>query len=112
MVCMLYMHDKGMSLHQYCLQNNLSYQTIRQYMYTLNLSMEEAIERYISRQGRHDTKCIYFYKNGTLMNFCRKHKYCYGTIRHLIVEKGMTPDQAVKHYLKFKEKQNVKRKKT
>ena len=109
---MLYLYNEGLSLRQYCIKNKYDYQTLRRYLMELKLPFDEAVELYKKNKGRHDTKCIYFIGDISLKNYCRKHNYKYGTIRNLIVNKGLSPKEAVKHYKIYKDKQNAKNKKT
>lgn len=102
--CLYYMKNENMSLREYCIKNNYCYQTIRKYMMELNLSYEEAIERFKRFTGRHDAKTIYKYKGESLMQYCRKHKYNYPTIRAKIVNEGYTIEEAVAFGEKLQQK--------
>lgn len=91
----MFMVNENMSLHEYCILHGYCYQTIRKYMTEMDLSYEEAIERFKRFTGRHDAKTIYKYKGESLMQYCRKHKYNYSTIRAKIVNEGYTIEEAV-----------------
>lgn len=112
MVCWLYLHDKGISLHQYCLQHKYDYQKIHNFIVYKGLSINDAIELYLSRRGRRDCKTKYFYKGVPMKKFCKEHNYHYSTILSLMKNKCMTCEQAMEWHIAYKEKKNAKRKET
>lgn len=109
MVCMLYLHDKRMSLHQYCKDNHYDYLTIRKYVVDGGLKLDAAISKYLKNHGRKDAKAVYYVDDITLIEYCRQHNYCYGAIRYQIVKYCLPVIDAIEKYKQFKERQNAKR---
>lgn len=107
--CLYYMKDENMSLRQYCILHGYCYQTIRKYMMEMDLSYEEAINRFKLYTGRHDSKTIYWYNGESLMQYCLKHKYNYPTIRFKIVNEGYTVEEAVAFGEQLKQKKLARR---
>lgn len=111
MVCWLYLQDKDISLHKYCIKHNYDYLKIREHIINKNLSIKEAIKLYLSRKGKKDCKAKYFYKGKTLKNFCREHNLCYTAIIIKILYKNLTVDEAVESYSKHKERMKMPKEK-
>lgn len=106
--CLYYMKNENMSLRQYCILHGYCYQTIKNYIVNLGLTYQEAIERHKIYAGCYNTKTIYWYKGESLMQYCRKHKYNYPTIRGKIVNEGYTVEEAIAFGENLKQKRLIK----
>ena len=86
---------KGMSLRQYCLNNNISYSTISQRILkekenNSNLSSEELVIKAI--EDFHNNNYKYYYDGMPLVEYCKKHpEITYSTIKSYI------KDQSIKY---------------
>lgn len=98
-----------MSLWRYCIEKGYCYQTILNYINELDLSYEEAINRFKIYTGRHDYRTMYMYKGESLMQYCLKHKYNYPTLRFKIVNEGYTIEEAVAYGEKLKQKKDMRK---
>lgn len=103
------MKDENMSLYKYCLKNGYCYQTLRKYITELDLSYQEAINRFKLRTGRYDYRTVYKYNGESLMQYCLKHKYNYTTLRFKIVNEGFTIEEAVAYAEKLKQKKAMRK---
>lgn len=112
MACWLYLKDKKKSLHKYCKRYKYNYQIIRHYISDLGMSIEDAMKLYLKNRGKKDCKAKYFYKNKTLVSYCRENNLSYFAILYQIRDKKLSIPEAVQHYIKYKDKQHAKTNKT
>ena len=94
----MFMIDDNTSLRQFCLKNGYDYQTIRRCVLELGYTIQDAINDYANRKGRHDTKTKYFYQGQKLTDYCKDVGYPYQSIIHIIKDYRCTTFTAVKMY--------------
>lgn len=85
----------GTSLHRYCVDNEVRYQTIVQYMND-GCTLEQAIDKYRNRPDKLKGKTKYLYKGIKVKSLLKTSEY-YKFLSN--IKKGMSFDEAIEEFL-------------